>query len=346
MTELEKQNIKENNLLLKVKSGSYLYGLNTKDSDEDYLGVVFEPIKFKLGFETFNELDFSKKDKLKNGRNSKDAIDEKYYSLTRFVELLFSNNPTILELLFSDLKDADDIIKKLYENRHYFLTKDKIINAFIGYAFSQEKKMEIKTDNLKEVENFYNRIKHIVLDGSSSVKDVLNREPELKDILEKYEAEQKDIHILRNKTNSKEEIKSLNDRMEKIFIGTRQFSVNMLYKKFVAQLEEILSNKSNRAVLVKKHGYDTKFASHYLRLLLEGIELLETGKITFPLKDREFLLGVKTGKYTMEEVIEFGKVYKDKLRNINSVISNKVNAKPIENLIIEFYKVKYNFDKN
>jgi hypothetical protein len=38
-----------------------------------------------------------------------------------------------------------------------------------------------------------------------------------------------------------------------------------------------------RPELVEKHGYDTKFAAHMVRLGYQGVELLETGRFTLPL---------------------------------------------------------------
>jgi hypothetical protein len=43
---------------------------------------------------------------------------------------------------------------------------------------------------------------------------------------------------------------------------------------------------TNRPELVAVHGYDTKYAMHALRLGLQGIELLSTGRITLPVPNR------------------------------------------------------------
>ena len=43
---------------------------------------------------------------------------------------------------------------------------------------------------------------------------------------------------------------------------------------------------TNRPELVAVHGYDTKYAMHALRLGLQGIELLTTGRITLPVPSR------------------------------------------------------------
>lgn len=61
-----------------------------------------------------------------------------------------------------------------------------------------------------------------------------------------------------------------------------------------------------RKAVVDKHGYDTKNAATLIRLLRQGIECMSTGEIqTFRTTDREFLLEVKTGKYSLNEIQDF-----------------------------------------
>jgi uncharacterized protein len=62
---------------------------------------------------------------------------------------------------------------------------------------------------------------------------------------------------------------------------------------------------ANRPELVAVHGYDTKHAMHALRLGLQGIELLSTGRITLPVPepDRAYLRSIRRGERPLEEVI-------------------------------------------
>ena len=61
----------------------------------------------------------------------------------------------------------------------------------------------------------------------------------------------------------------------------------------------------NRPELIAKYGYDTKYASHAVRLALQGIELLTTGQITLPMIDaeRKEVLEVKTGQWSLQYVL-------------------------------------------
>jgi uncharacterized protein len=63
---------------------------------------------------------------------------------------------------------------------------------------------------------------------------------------------------------------------------------------------------TNRPELVAVHGYDTKYAMHALRLGLQGIELLTTGRITLPVPepDREYLRSIRRGERPLAEVLD------------------------------------------
>lgn len=62
---------------------------------------------------------------------------------------------------------------------------------------------------------------------------------------------------------------------------------------------------TNRPELVAAHGYDTKFAMHALRLGIQGVELLTTGRITLPVPEpeRAYLRSVRRGEVTLTEVV-------------------------------------------
>jgi len=61
-----------------------------------------------------------------------------------------------------------------------------------------------------------------------------------------------------------------------------------------------------RKKLVDEFGYDTKNAAHLLRLLKQCIEVMQTGELkVYRDEDRDFLLEVKKGTYTLEEIKNF-----------------------------------------
>ena len=55
----------------------------------------------------------------------------------------------------------------------------------------------------------------------------------------------------------------------------------------------------------REHGYDTKYAMHALRIGIQGIELLSTGRITLPVPepDRARLRAVRSGAVPLDEIV-------------------------------------------
>lgn len=62
----------------------------------------------------------------------------------------------------------------------------------------------------------------------------------------------------------------------------------------------------NRPELVEAHGYDTKYAMHAARLGYQGLELLESGSLTLPMREpeRSRVMAIRTGERTFAEAID------------------------------------------
>jgi hypothetical protein len=61
--------------------------------------------------------------------------------------------------------------------------------------------------------------------------------------------------------------------------------------------------KGQRPDLEQKYGYDVKAAMHAIRLLGECKEILLSGTITLPRPERDLLIRVRTGKFSLERVL-------------------------------------------
>jgi|SRR5215472_2425053 len=63
--------------------------------------------------------------------------------------------------------------------------------------------------------------------------------------------------------------------------------------------------RTSRPELVEAHGYDTKYAMHALRLGVQGVELLTTGRITLPVPEphRTYLRSIRRGEVPLPEVL-------------------------------------------
>ena len=76
-----------------------------------------------------------------------------------------------------------------------------------------------------------------------------------------------------------------------------------------AQHERLIGIRGQKRVkrpdLVEEHGFDTKYAGHIIRLGYQGIELLETGRLTLPmlLPQREIIQNIRRGKVSLNDVL-------------------------------------------
>jgi hypothetical protein len=76
-----------------------------------------------------------------------------------------------------------------------------------------------------------------------------------------------------------------------------------------AQKERLLGTRGqkrvNRPELVEAHGFDTKYAMHAARLGYQGVELVETGRLTLPMPEpeRSRVMAIRTGGRSYEETI-------------------------------------------
>ena len=148
--------------LLLVIRGSHAYGTNIETSDTDYAGVFIQSKEDIFGF--------NYKEQINDDKN-----DTVIYEIKRFLQLLASNNPTVLELLNTP-KDCiiykDPIFDLVLENRDKFITK-VCAKSFGGYgkmqiqkAKGQNKKQNWEKDKVtrKDVLDFV-----YVIEGPKSI---------------------------------------------------------------------------------------------------------------------------------------------------------------------------------
>jgi predicted nucleotidyltransferase len=94
--------------------------------------------------------------------------------------------------------------------------------------------------------------------------------------------------------------------------------------------------------LSSQHGYDTKYAMHALRIAYQGIELLETGRISLPVPEpqRARLMTVRRGEPTLEETVEQLDAATAQLSRLveGSDLPDAANATRIDELLVSAYE--------
>lgn len=115
-------------LLYKYIRGSQAYGTNTPESDQDEGGIFIAPQEWVdgLGFDYAEEI-------------SDEKHDTVWWELGKFMRLLCTSNPTVLEALFvpdDKVLFEHPIMTEIKKNRDMFVTKASF-KPFGGYATSQ-----------------------------------------------------------------------------------------------------------------------------------------------------------------------------------------------------------------
>jgi predicted nucleotidyltransferase len=288
------------NILCEMNYGSVLYGTNTKDSDIDIKGIFMPSLsQIFLGKIPKNITEKSNKS---NSKNTKDDIEKDYYSLHYFIELACSGQTVALDMLNCNKKNllrTSAIWEDLVKNKDRFYSKN--MKAFIGYARSQAAKYGAKGDRLssaKELRDFlWLRAKDDKLTCIWGDIEKLNLP-----------------HLHFKKGTIRAGGESVN---ELVICGkTIQETATVLYA--IGILNHFLDRYGKRAKLAAKNeGVDWKAVSHSIRIASELKEIYEYGKITFPLKNANWLVRVK--KEELDYMTEVSPVMDDLMDEIEEL---------------------------
>lgn len=308
--------------------GSIAYGTNTEASDTDIKGVYIQPNSEILGTKYIEQLNIDK--------------DTTFYELRRFLELAVSANPTILEMLFVDdrfINIVDERFKTLIlKDRHIFLTK-QCYNSFAGYAFQQiqkakglnkkmnwEKEKTIRKDILDfcfvytdhkavPIKLWLKENKYIQeLCGLSAI----NHMPGYYNVYYDFNAAY-GTHTSTPEFYAKAQYKGIcgddsNDvRLSSIpkeavpvttmFFNKDAYSIHC--KEYLSYETWLKERNESRYVDLKEHGQkiDGKNLMHCMRLINCAEEIARTGTFQVYRPEREFLLDIRKGNVSLEDII-------------------------------------------
>jgi hypothetical protein len=371
--------------------GSQAYGLANEFSDVDVKGICVPPreIEYHL-YHRFEQAENTpqieeKLGYLKNPKNPK--FESVIYSLRKFFLLASEVNPNIIELLHTDPSDhfvKHPLMEKLLANHHLFLS-NKARYTFAGYACAQAKKIErhrkwivmgevlppkredfgLPVIPSKGVDEVFGYIKSKVEQWN------LNQFP----LDEMLRAELKDTiwELLTTMTDKEVSVANWPDEYAKGIIHKMKQDFNLkddlivyinaerayakakqIYDSWVSWKKE--RNPARRA-LEEKSGYDTKHASHLVRLMKMGYEILTEGKVIVRRPDAEELLAVKNGAWSFEKVMEFKDEMEKKLEaeyvrqkkliteGKSTPLPREVNKEKLNKLYHELYESYWTEDR-
>jgi len=299
-------------IILECISGSKAYGLDTPTSDTDIKGV------FLLPKEEFYGLNYTP-------QISNETNDIVYYELGRFIELLALNNPNILELLntpehaviykhsFLDAIKPEIFLSKLCKD-----TFGKFALSQIKKAKGLQKKIVNPVD--KERKNLLAFCYVNYGQGSIPVSKLLEINqwrqedcglvniPHIKNAYGLYHNPLAGYSGLIKNDQSNDLCLSSVDKTEnqKAILFFNQEGYSVYCREYREYWDWVEKRNEERYQNTQSHGknYDAKNMMHTFRLLEMAIEIAKESKVNVKRPNRDFLLGIKSGKYEYEELME------------------------------------------
>jgi predicted nucleotidyltransferase len=347
--------------------GSRAYGLATETSDVDIKGICIPPVSVENDlFQRFEQAENSsiveaKVDYLRNPKNPK--IESTVFSLKKFFILAANINPNIIELLWADESDRlmyHKSVANLFEHRDLFLSS-KAKFSFSGYAWAQLAKIErhrkwIVEGELKQPTRFEFGLPDVMSRGFDEVNKYAKQKLEEWN-LSKFPMDEMDRNDLKETiweviTEVSGASITWDNWPEAYWISAQQKLVHDLglseqvakliqaeyaYKRAVEKYQSWVNWKKNRnperAKLELKSGYDTKHASHLVRLLRMGLEIVEGKGVIVKRPDAAEILSIKQGAWSYDKVMDFTREMQIKLDEAYKVTTlpktvdcNKINS--------------------
>lgn len=299
------------NIIFLTTGGSYAYGTNIETSDLDIRGIAVERSCEILGSSSFEQ--FENKE-----------TDTVIYGLRKILKLMLNCNPNVLEILGT--KDEHIFIcnkygKMIKDNTNLFLSK-RAIQSFGGYASAQLRRLQ----NALARDNYPQKEKEIHM-----LNTIKTQIATMKDRYEVFSNENLNIYIDKSKKEGFE---------SELFIDVNFTHYPLRdFKNIYAEMSNVINDydKLNHRNSKKDANHLNKHAMHLIRLFIMGTELLEgKGINTYRENDREFLLKIRNGEFSYNQIFEMVNDYEKKFDYAakNTCLKDEPDYDKVEELMI------------
>jgi hypothetical protein len=222
-------------------------------------------------------------------KNSVDDVDEEYFAVHKFFHMLYLGDMVATELLFAPYVNPTPEWQLILDNRHRLVSRK--MSGFVGYAQRQANVYGAKGVRLKEVQETIAFLKEYF-----SPNEKLNAAPN-----PEYEIQE----FVKDKIHTK--ITYIESKGVNVFhfeCCDRKVPLTVLGKDAIKIYQKVEDEYGNRARDAQTgEGIEWKSMAHAVRISYGAIELLETGKLTYPLKNAEFFKSVRRGEID-QKIIE------------------------------------------
>ena len=280
--------------ILRLRYGSHLFGTETPNSDLD-LKSIFVPHPRDILLGRVKGAISTKRQRASGERSFAGEMEEEAYSLQRFLALAAEGQTVALDILFAPssawVEQPAPEWLEVVAQRHRLLTRKSA--AFIGYCRQQAHLYGIKGNRVAAA-----RAALQLLDGAVASR---GSRAKLREIAP-------DIRALAARTEHLEVVaivQASGEALEHLDVCGRKLSFAASIKSGRDVLRRLVDQYGHRALQAEsQHGVDWKALSHAVRIAREGIELFDTGAITFPLRDVDRIRAIKLGRIAYRDVAE------------------------------------------
>lgn len=293
------------NKLFDLEFGSTLYGTRTANSDSDFKSIYL-PNDREIILGRYKKNISTTRPKQIGERNNKDDIDIEIFSLDQYCKLLSESQTVAIDILFAPIQHFKNIneedfwvFSKIFSNRDKFISKD--VASFYSYAKEQAAKYGLKgfrVAALRDTLDFLNTF--------TSTHERLNTEENLPKVI-KFVYERPCANPVPKNENIIIEYKidKAGRNIPYLKVCDKYYELTCRIKDAKERIQKKFDEYGKRALLAEKNeGIDWKAISHCVRVINQGIEILQTGHLEFPRPDRELQLKIKTGQMQYKECEE------------------------------------------
>jgi len=358
------QYLKDEDLIIfEAVMGSHAYGTSLPTSDTDLRGVFVQPLEDILKYGYVEQV-------------ADDLNDIVYYELSRFLALVRTNNPTVLELLFA----PEDCVQhdstewgSISYHASKFLTKT-CRYSFAGYAIDQIKKAKgyNKKMNWEEAKMVRKNVLDFcyILDGGKTItfqKFLADRNSHAfdldtqqdfglakidhaHDIYVMYKIKRKDGSGIVKDVNSANDVQltSIPKYSKMVAYLTFNKDAYSTHCKRYNEYQTWLSKRNpDRVKMNKDHGknYDSKNMMHTFRLLNVALEIPKIKSINVRRSDEEIktLMEIRRGEYEYDKLVEEAEAMIEKLDKVYDEcdLPKDIDQELLDDLLLKIRKQRY-----
>lgn len=311
-------------VLVKAIAGSHLFGTNTPTSDMDYKGIFF-PTKEEILLGKFDQTVHNHTNNSGN-KNTKDDIDIEFYSLDKFLKMLYQGQTVAWELLFTPdhmILEKHPLWDEIRAAAPLFLNKK--VDAFIGYCKQQAHKYGVRGSRLSTIE--------AALDCFTPYLDRRLKEYYLRDVNLTEVLKLEHVELIKDK----------NDK-DLLTICGKKFGLDTHMRYVVAPLELYYNTYGARSKQARENqNVDWKALSHAVRVCMQASSLLKNGFIELPMnRDNITLLkGIKAGSLPFDVVANLIEEYQDDLLRDrdNSTLPEQPDLEQFQKVQVRIYEM-------